>query len=648
MKVRVKVKHLILFLLTLGLLIPLVTEVLLPRLQADPYLAKQDLLNKIESAGGQAKWRLIETHIIEPSADSLRSQFQVYVGGGSLQTQYITGSYTPPTLTLKESFPYLEAYVREAPSGGYLTRAAKSLALYYSSQGQPKKAIEILESAEQRSAWKDMGLSEQLNRLKEQQLLIEKDSTAATVSGTVRRSDGTPLAQVGVFLREEKDTSHSILDSEPYQTLTDDHGRFQFPGAKPGSYMLYLGLPFELVDGWTWPVMSQDWIDLKPGESRKEEVVLRRLVELKSPVNEGIQVGPTVRFEWEPYPGAASYTLQGYIHIVNGTVGVPIQSGIRENHLELPMEALYDLSGGISYKEKNVPDPVTLLGFANPDNKFSWSVEAYDGNGRLLSRSNGYRLTEGTMGSLPFFKLKGHSLTEADRLLLDGQLGEALATYKAAYEKKGTDVHSLRMVVRILEAARDKDGGKQELDFYLKKLAALSPTPQTLFKWLHRAYEERDWVTFHEAYKRYSGLRQGEDLSYEQSIYASALLKQGKLKEAREAFAKAMELDRSHRFVGQYLAVELLLSDTFEAAQSLADRYPERSLGGRQTNWPSLVRSLSTESAASTAPAAYWDELQEKLQWALYGSHGTSLDAWKSTTQHSTLKAFITALENVR
>lgn len=55
----------------------------------------------------------------------------------------------------------------------------------------------------------------------------------------------------------------------------------------------------------------------------------------------------------------------------------------------------------------------------NPEVRFSWNIEALDADGRLITRSNGYRLNEDTVGNMPFFYLKERELTTADQLLLD-------------------------------------------------------------------------------------------------------------------------------------------------------------------------------------------------------------------------------------
>ncbi|MCL6458330.1 MAG: carboxypeptidase-like regulatory domain-containing protein, partial [Gorillibacterium sp.] len=79
-------------------------------------------------------------------------------------------------------------------------------------------------------------------------------------SGTIMRSDGVPLINVGVFLRTAQDSNHSVLDNEPYQVVTDANGRFMITGVLPGSYQLVLGLEYEQISGWAWPIKYNEWI----------------------------------------------------------------------------------------------------------------------------------------------------------------------------------------------------------------------------------------------------------------------------------------------------------------------------------------------------------------------------------------------------
>lgn len=51
------------------------------------------------------------------------------------------------------------------------------------------------------------------------------------ISGRIVKSDGTPLKNIGVFLKEESDKNHTIRPDEKYQTLTDNDGYYEFKGS---------------------------------------------------------------------------------------------------------------------------------------------------------------------------------------------------------------------------------------------------------------------------------------------------------------------------------------------------------------------------------------------------------------------------------
>ncbi|OMC81305.1 hypothetical protein, partial [Paenibacillus odorifer] len=51
------------------------------------------------------------------------------------------------------------------------------------------------------------------------------NTSTAVVSGTLTRSDGTPVPRAGIFLRAESEVNHSITSAEPYRIVTDTEGR---------------------------------------------------------------------------------------------------------------------------------------------------------------------------------------------------------------------------------------------------------------------------------------------------------------------------------------------------------------------------------------------------------------------------------------
>ncbi|RKJ15401.1 carboxypeptidase regulatory-like domain-containing protein, partial [Butyricicoccus sp. 1XD8-22] len=201
----------------------------------------------------------------------------------------------------------------------------------------------------------------------------------------------------------------------------------------------------------------------------------------------------------------------------------------------------------------------------------------YRANGERLTSSSGYRLDEDTIGNLPFFYLKERNLTKADRLLLSKKLKKALAAYQSNYEKDPDDIHSLRMIIRLIGAESDANATENEESIpYLQAYAEKTNSTQALFSLIDYYYEKQQWDSFHKWFNTYEAAVGNRLDEYDQAIYASALMKQGKVKEASERFKQVMELDKSHRFVGSWLAVELYDGKTFEHALTIARDYPER------------------------------------------------------------------------
>ncbi len=474
----------------------------------------------------------------------------------------------------------------------------------------------------------------------------------STVSGEVKRSDGFPMAGVAVYLRESGSVYHSVMEGEPYQTMTDGEGRYRFDGVLPESYQLYLGLTYDQIDGWTWPVMYDDWIVVSGGEELAQDITLQPLINVLSPVNQQVIDTSKIRFEWTPVERAAYYKLNGNIPIENGTIGTLIRDRIEESSIEIPVESMYGRPGqGISYKtvgDKSVVDPVSLLGFANPDSRYSWYVEAYDEHNKLLTRSNGYRLNEKSIKGLPFFYLQARTLNDADRLLLDDRLEEALIAYKHAYRADAKDIYSLRMINRIyqtLDSMNDKGSLDPDAVPYLVQLATKEPTGENLFNVFYYYYDADDWQQVNKYYPLIEEASQGPVGAYVESTYAAALMKQGRLAESLKHFENALDNDPSHRFVGNYLAVAIRLSGDFGSTATNAARYLEHSPYDKDTPvWSELIEALTNEANGSG------EEYAQKLNEALdlyFGGEQSEVDEWMAGSRYPAIKAFIKALTEV-
>lgn len=474
------------------------------------------------------------------------------------------------------------------------------------------------------------------------------------VEGTLTKSDGTPVSRAGIFLRAESEVNHSVMENtEPYQMVTDENGHFQFSGVLPGFYQLQIGVSFAQIDGWTWPVQSDDWIEVKPGDKLTENIVLQPLLELKSPANSQVVTGSSVDFEWEAVNDAAYYTLNGTMGTEGNSITVVVRQNIKDNKVSIPAEMLYD-AGGFSNSSSGEGwqsiDPFSLLGFADPESRFSWTVEAFDEQGKLLTRSNGYRLNEDTVGNLPFFYYKSRTLTAADQLLKDKKLEQALEAYRRDYAAHPQDAHSLKMLTHLLSAKASFEQDKQAEEAViplLVQLVQLRPNTNYAFSLAKRYYDQFDWGNYNKYYSQYNELNQEEPNSYDRSIHATALMFQGQLAEARKQFAIALEADGSHRFIGSYLAAELAAGEPLSKILELAGRYPEHSYGISGYRWPKLISALQAERTGQ--PEAFDQLLKEKLDAYLKG--GTDgkekLLEWSREGEASALKNFMKAVLEV-
>ena len=697
MKLRIKVKHLFALVAALCASFIFVQFIVMPKIEvamAKKHFeqgaanGKVELLRVIDASSGDEKWALIQRYMIEDGSDSSMTRYDVIIGDGTFYSANVTSVPNAPRWTEEEKIEYLEAYLGEGPANGYLVRAAKQLASAYVMLSRTEEAVRALEQAEQRlpdnydsqiqeltlarakiyADAEEFGTAERLLKelsenakytyvndnvaMLKARIMEQRDHAASSVTGTINRRDGKPMAGIGVFLRSSKDVRHSLIESEPYQTLTDSEGNYAFKGVVPGSYVIYIGLRFDQIDGWTRPTnRDEEWIDLRGGEHLTRNITLQKLIQIRTPADEQVITGKTVKFEWEPVEGAAYFALNGTFPIENGTIGTIINDHIEGNSVELPLETLYSVVSGHSYKkfgDKDIPDPSNVLGFADPSSRFSWNVEAYDADGKLLTRSNGYRLNEQTMGRLPFFYLRERALSDADRLLLAGRTDEALLEYKADYKRNEQDMHSLRMIVKLLRI--NTPDTRRPLDAtsvsYLEKLASTDDTGNYLFSLIDYYGSVDNWAQVDKYYGMLNKDRQGRVGSYTQAQYGKLLLKQGRIHEGEEQLRQAQENDPSNRFIGDYIASVIYLSGKLDAAEDLARQYPERSYYQEDNpDWGELVRGLAEESR-NRSDALYFSKLNEALR-ICFSEDQMRIDDWMAGSEYAAMKAFIAALSEV-
>ncbi|MBM7662900.1 thioredoxin-like negative regulator of GroEL [Bacillus mesophilus] len=456
-----------------------------------------------------------------------------------------------------------------------------------------------------------------------------------TIKGKVVKSNGEPLANVGVFLRDERTANMSPNPDDPFYTVTNQDGHYEFNGILPGSYQIQLGLTLHQVDGWTWPVEMDEWIDVKGETEIIENIEFRPLITTHSPVDFKVITTDSLTFEWSPVTDAEYYELSLQVEYDSGSMGVPFRGRIKQTSLGVPVEDLYAKSVGIVHGGDPIMEtiqPESLLAFSNTNGRFSWYVTAYDKNGNLLTRSNGYRLNEETMEGIPVFYLKERAMTKADSLVMERDIEEALQQYKQNYESNPNDLHSLQMITRLIGLEQqDYEKGLNKALPYMLQLAELQPTEDTLFSVVSHYYDEQNWKEFNSWFKQYQMIVNGEPSTYVKSIYATALMKQGQLEEARNLFQQVMQEDASHRFVGNWIAVEVVLNGSYKEALHIAENYSERSYTHR--DWKHIISNLEDEPI---------EEVKKSIQSFFEGS--LELES----IQNEDIATFIKALSEVK
>lgn len=646
-------------------------------------VSSKDLLTELNQASisSSQKWKIIQKHVLNKL--SYDQNYNVFVGPNS---SYVNGENQTEPFDTANTIKLLKEYVEQAPLNGFLVTAAKELSTIYARNNKMDQAHQVLQQAEKRLNNKEK-LNEVTQLLEEEiklyilqqqfdkaqtllknphlyddnsQTLVQlkkrlqtetapKNPALSIVQGVIKRSNGTPMSDVGVYLRTEGDVNHSILKNEPFQTTTDQNGHYQFKNVPPGSYQLYLGFYFKQISGWTWPVMLDDWITIKHSQSITKNVLLRPLIECQTPVNQQTINSNQVHFKWNKVKGAAYYKIDLGLKLKNGSAYNQLLSHIKTNHAEVPIQTIYDHEVGFSYDNKKKGwlsvNPLTLLAFYNTNQTFLWYVEAYDKHGNLLSKSNGYRVSPSSIGNLPFFSLKARTMTEADHEVLSKHYQKAIDLYKKNLSDHPRNVHDLNMLVRLMWA-KAIITGKQTDDLqlpYLKQLVSIHPTVSNTSQLMGVYYKKEEWHLFNEVYKTYLTVASyPEESTYNQSIVATALMKQGEYAQSEKIFHQTMEQDKSHRFVGYYLAVHLYRTHDLASTYTLAKSFPQHFYGNSPTDWASLVKGLMEEKAQKKVTQQQINNALKQLM-----THTKKEDKWVKTIKNPKLQQFIKAVLNV-
>jgi tetratricopeptide (TPR) repeat protein len=153
---------------------------------------------------------------------------------------------------------------------------------------------------------------------------------------------------------------------------------------------------------------------------------------------------------------------------------------------------------------------------------------------------------------------------------------------------------------------------------HLKALAEKRQSNDEIYDLVRYYYDQQMWTEYQEWYEIYHDFRKknGQPLNeYVESLHAVALMRQGLLEEARRYFAKIIPMDRSHRFVGHWLALELFAGTPINEVEELSKQYPERGWRG-SSDWSRLINSMEKEQLNTQAAKEY---LQIGLKYHIKG-----------------------------
>ncbi|WP_138418997.1 carboxypeptidase-like regulatory domain-containing protein [Aquibacillus sediminis] len=474
------------------------------------------------------------------------------------------------------------------------------------------------------------------------------------VQGSITTSDGTPVPFAKVYLRLPNTINHSVIErQERHYTETDQDGNFTIAGVPKGYYQTYIGIDIQQIDGYQWPVETDDWI--KVDGDMTNAITFQPLIKINEPSNYQKLTEDQVTFSWEPVEGAAYYRLGFGVEYENGSTSSPMMQRFEDNQVTLPVEQIYSHGTGVRYDENDegelVVIPESLLAYANPNGDYFWYVEAFDEEGDLLTASNGFRLSEQSMGNVPYFQLQHRQLIEADQILLEGNLEEALETYQENLKNNPDNLHALRMVERILlygdrENTSHQYARKQAMP-YTKKLAEMTEnndtsTPDYWFDLATTAFEQEDWEPYFDYYQKGVNLLDGPVDSYSKSNYAIALMKNGQLQKVDQLFEEIMEADGSNRYMPPWTALRLYQTNDFQQAQQLASEY--RRLGYQDNaDWSQLIQSMEKQVLADPQKKK---QVEQGLELYVKGNQH-QLDQWLEGEAEGSIKSYFSKLNDL-
>ncbi|WP_223701284.1 carboxypeptidase-like regulatory domain-containing protein [Sutcliffiella deserti] len=457
--------------------------------------------------------------------------------------------------------------------------------------------------------------------------MLRNEPEPSTVSGTID-FNGEMLDGTGVYLVNHPEGSMQLSQALKYRVISDENGRFSFDNILPGRYKLVIGLDYDHITDESFQSQLNYPIEVN-GEDKEVNIELAPLLKLTSPVNYEEVSGDNIRFSWEEVEGAFSYAIS--FGIEGAGTSTLVFPDVRTNELVVSKEEMSLKRLGI---QKGNASRVyeAMLAFSNPSTVFYWYVTAYNEEGFMVGRSNGYKFEE--EHNLPYFSVNKEEISSADETLLDGDVEEALEEYKNNVEKDPTDAHSINMVrtLSIHELEYDRVDQLLKQEPYLVELAEISPNIEILSELMEFYYYTKSWEALDRTYNEYNRLDQYN--LFAELIYIKGQYSQGNVNEARrladELYVKDFQSDLAIVHLG---LTELILGEGKKTLE-IASNYSNSRL-----DWEAKVRELmkhydkeQMEEFNSLFTTGRTKELEERLGES---PNNYLVDFWRSVLTYA-------------
>lgn len=395
-----------------------------------------------------------------------------------------------PQAKAKQAKEYLDILITNYPNSTY-AQTARSLRVQINEQlGNWAGAIQELR---QEVAFSP-GLSRsdavvQLKRLTETQSAKQDPQVMGRVT-----AEGAPIPYAYVFLRPigESNVFQTDAVSQYIGAFSDSHGVYRISGVAPGRYQVCVGVKTQQVAGFFLPLPQNESIVAAQGKVTTYNLPFVSRVGLTDPTGGVTVSGPSLRFSWKPYPHAAYYKLSitDYINLSAtdfDSVSVPLKGRYEGTHATFSVSSLRDILPGVAYdspggsKSASTLAPASALGLVYPGGEFSWDVNAYDANGKLLSSSHSVYIGLPDK-TVPVFHLSTSGQLQGERLLLQHQQAAAIR----AFQSEIPNPYALRaLAVLALYGhgmnSTSREGAAQALA-YLNQIPNRTPTILQLVK----------------------------------------------------------------------------------------------------------------------------------------------------------------------